>query len=54
MGQLEDDFNYIQSVLDKMNRFDMVNEVDIIINYIGTQYQDNISGIADQLIVRGE
>lgn len=54
MDQLADDFDYIQSGLDKMNRSGMTNEADTIINNLGTQFQSVIADIADQLLSRGE
>ena len=54
MDQLEDDFDYIQSGLDKLNRSGMTNEADTIINNLGMQFQSIIADVADQITSRGE
>ena len=54
MDQLKDDFDYIQSGLDKLNRSGMSNEADNIINNLGMQFQSIIADVADQIISRGE
>lgn len=54
MDQLKDDFNYIQSGLDKLNRSGMTNEADTIINNLGMQFQSIIADVADQITSRGE
>lgn len=54
MGQLNDDFDYIQSGLEKLNRSGMTNEADTIINNLGMQFQSIIADVADQITSRGE
>ena len=54
MNQLSDDFDYIQSGLEKLNRSGMTNEADTIINNLGMQFQSIIADIADQITSRGE
>ena len=54
MDQLEDDFDYIQSGLDKLNRSGMTNEADTIINNLGMQFQSIIADVANQITSRGE
>ena len=54
MNQLSDDFDYIQSGLEKLNRYGMTNEADTIINNLGMQFQSTIADIADQITSRGE
>lgn len=54
MDQLKDDFDYIQSGLDKLNRSGMTNEADTIINNLGMQFQSIIADVADQITSRGE
>lgn len=54
MNQLKDDFDYIQSGLDKLNRSGMTNEADTIINNLGMQFQSIIADVADQITSRGE
>ena len=54
MDQLNDDFDYIQSGLDKLNRSGMTNEADTIINNLGMQFQSIIADVADQITSRGE
>lgn len=54
MNQLNDDFDYIQSGLDKLNRSGMTNEADTIINNLGMQFQSIIADVADQITSRGE
>ena len=54
MNQLSDDFDYIQSGLEKLNRSGMTNEADTIINNLGMQFQSIIADVADQIISRGE
>lgn len=54
MNQLNDDFDYIQSGLDKLNRSGMTNEADTIINDLGMQFQSIIADVADQITSRGE
>ena len=54
MDQLKDDFNYIQSGLEKLNRSGMTNEADTIINNLGIQFQSIIADVADQITSRGE
>lgn len=54
MGQLKDDFDYIQSGLEKLNRSGMSNEADTIINNLGMQFQSIIADVADQITSRGE
>ena len=54
MDQLKDDFDYIQSGLDKLNRSGMTNEADTIINNLGMQFQSIIVDVADQITSRGE
>lgn len=53
MNQLNDDFDYIQSGLDKLNRSGMTNEADTIINNLGMQFQSIIADVADQITSRG-
>ena len=54
MNQLSDDFDYIQSGLEKLNRSGMTNEADTIINNLGMQFQSIIADVADQITSRGE
>lgn len=54
MRQLSDDFDYIQSGLDKMNRSGMTDEADTILGNISAQFQSVIASIADQLVYKGE
>ncbi len=54
MHQLSDDFDYIQSGLEKLNRSGMTNEADTIINNIGMQFQSIIADVADQITSSGE
>lgn len=54
MDQLKDDFDYIQSGLEKLNRSGMTNEADTIINNLGMQFQSIIADVADQITSRGE
>lgn len=54
MDQLNDDFDYIQSGLEKLNRSGMTNEADTIINNLGMQFQSIIADVADQITSRGE
>ena len=54
MDQLKDDFDYIQSGLEKLNRSGMSNEADTIINNLGMQFQSIIADVADQITSRGE
>ena len=54
MDQLKDDFDYIQSGLEKLNRSGMTNEADTIINNLGMQFQSTIADVADQITSRGE
>lgn len=54
MDQLNDDFDYIQSGLEKLNRSGMTNEADTIINNLGMQFQSIIADVADQITNRGE
>lgn len=54
MDQLKDDFDYIQSGLDKLNRSGMTNEADTIINNLGMQFQSIIADVAEQITSRGE
>lgn len=54
MNQLKDDFDYIQSGLEKLNRSGMSNEADNIINNLGMQFQSIIADVADQITSRGE
>lgn len=54
MDQLKDDFDYIQSGLEKLNRSGMTNEADTIINNLGVQFQSIIADVADQITSRGE
>lgn len=54
MNQLSDDFDYIQSGLEKLNRSGMTNEADTIINDLGMQFQSIIADVADQITSRGE
>lgn len=54
MDQLKDDFDYIQSGLEKLNRSGMSNEADTIINNLGGQFQSIIADVADQITSRGE
>ena len=54
MNQLSDDFDYIQSGLEKLNRYGMTNEADTIINNLGMQFQSTIADVADQITSRGE
>lgn len=54
MNQLNDDFDYIQSGLEKLNRSGMTNEADTIINNLGMQFQSIIADVADQITSRGE
>ena len=54
MDQLNDDFDYIQSGLEKLNRSGMTNEADTIINNLGMQLQSIIADVADQITSRGE
>lgn len=53
MDQLNDDFDYIQSGLEKLNRSGMTNEADTIINNLGMQFQSIIADVADQITSRG-
>lgn len=54
MDQLNDDFDYIQSGLEKLNRSGMTDEADTIINNLGMQFQSIIADVADQITSRGE
>ena len=54
MDQLNNDFDYIQSGLEKLNRSGMTNEADTIINNLGMQFQSIIADVADQITSRGE
>ena len=54
MDQLANDFDYIQSGLEKLNRSGMTNEADTIINNLGMQFQSIIADVADQITSRGE
>lgn len=54
MDQLNDDFDYIKSGLEKLNRSGMTNEADTIINNLGMQFQSIIADVADQITNRGE
>lgn len=54
MDQLNDDFDYIQSGLEKLNRSGMTNQADTIINNLGMQFQSIIADVADQITSRGE
>lgn len=54
MDQLNDDFDYIQSGLEKLNRSGMTNEADTIINNLGMQFQSIIADVANQITSRGE
>ena len=54
MNQIEDDFAYVQSGLDKMHRSGMTDQAEEILDYIGSQLQENIANIADKLVYRGE
>ena len=54
MDQLNDDFDYSQSGLEKLKRSGMTNEADTIINNLGMQFQSIIADVADQITNRGE
>lgn len=52
MDQVEDDFAYIQSGLDKMHRSGMTDQAAEILGSIGSQLQEIIADIADRLVSR--